>query len=188
MDYFKKEYEFLPWISLSEAEKADQEEWQAEICDHYAVAFGDNSVISHDAHLYSVRGSFGARTQIGSHALLRCLDIVAGDNCSFNTYCVVHGKVTLGNNVRIAPGAKIFGENHGFSELDKPICTQPNTCKGIVIEDDVWIGANAVITDGVTIGAHSIVGAGAVVTKSVAPYSIVGGNPARVIKSRLADV
>lgn len=188
VDYFDKKYEFLPWISLSEKEKADQAAWQKEICDHYSVTFGTDCVISRDAHLYSVRGSFGDRTQIGSCALLRCLDITAGDNCSFNSYSVVHGKVTLGNNVRIAPGAKIFGENHGFSDLDKPICTQPNTQKGIVIEDDVWIGANAVVTDGVTIGAHSIVGAGAVVTKDVEPYSIVGGNPAHVIKSRLADI
>ncbi len=188
MDYFSKEYEFLPWVSLNEEEKAEQAMWQKEICENYPVTFGQESVVSRDAHLYSVKGTFGSRTLIGSHALLRCLEITTGDNCSFNTYCVVHGLVTLGNNVRIAPGAKIFGENHGFSDLDKPICTQPNTRRGIVIEDDVWIGANAVITDGVTVGAHSIIGAGSVVTKSVAPYSVVGGNPARVIKSRLADV
>lgn len=53
-----------------------------------------------------------------------------------------------------------------------------------MIEDDVWIGANAVIVDGVTIGAHSIVAGGAVVTKDVAPYSIVGGSPAKLIKDR----
>lgn len=188
MTYFEKEYEFLPWNSLTKGEKAEQAAWQKELCEHYEVTFGNESVISQEAHLYLVKGTFGSHTLIGSGALLRCLDITAGDNCSFNTYCVVHGKVTLGNNVRIAPGAKIFGENHGFSDLNKPICTQPNTRRGILIEDDVWIGANAVITDGVTIGSHSIVGAGAVVTKDVEPYSIVGGNPARVIKSRLAEI
>lgn len=187
MDYFKKEYEFLPWNSLTQEEKSEQKAWQDELSGSYPVAFGEESVVSHDAHLYSVKGSFGRRTLIGSHALLRSLDITAGDNCSFNTYSVVHGKVSMGDNVRIAPGAKIFGENHGFSDLDKPICTQPNTREGIVIEDDVWIGANAVITDGVVIGAHSIIGAGAVVTRDVEPYSIMGGNPARVIKSRLAE-
>lgn len=186
--YFKKEYEFLPWKSLTEKEKEEQSLWQKELCENYPVTFGEDSVVSRDAHLYSVKGSFGKHTLIGSFALLRCLDITAGDNCSFNTYCVVHGKVTLGNNVRIAPGAKIFGENHGFSRLDVPICTQPNTSEGIVIEDDVWLGANCVVTDGVTIGAHSIIGAGSIVTKNVPPYSIVGGNPARVIKSRLAEV
>ncbi len=186
-NYFKKEYEFLPWISLSDEEKSEQKVWQEALCEKYDITFGADSVVSKEAHLYSVKGSFGKRTLIGSHALLRSLDITAGDNCSFNTYSVVHGKVTMGDNVRIAPGAKIFGENHGFSDLDKPICIQPNTQKGIVIQDDVWIGANAVITDGVVIGAHSIIGAGVVVTGDVEPYSVMGGNPARVIKSRLAD-
>ncbi|MGM9551040.1 MAG: acyltransferase [Clostridia bacterium] len=188
MDYFKKEYEFLPWNNLTEEEKAEQKEWQKSLSEHYDVSFGENSVVSKEAYLYSVKGSFGMHTLIGSHALLRCLEITAGDNCSFNTYCVVHGKITLGDNVRIAPGAKIFGENHGFSRTDIPICTQPNTSRGIVIDSDVWIGANAVITDGVKVGAHSIIGGGSVVTRDVPPYSVVGGNPARVIKSRLNDV
>ncbi|MBQ6795824.1 MAG: acyltransferase, partial [Clostridia bacterium] len=186
--YFKKEYEFLPWIALNEKEKAEQKEWQKELSSNYPVTFGEESVISREAHLYQVKGSFGNHTLIGSHALLRSLDITAGDNCSFNSYSVVQGLVTLGNNVRIAPGAKIFGENHGFSDLERPICTQPNERRGITIEDDVWIGANAVITDGVVIGAHSIIGAGAVVTKNVEPYSVMGGNPARVIKSRIAQI
>ncbi|MBQ3109612.1 MAG: acyltransferase [Clostridia bacterium] len=188
MSYFEKEYEFLPWISLNEKEKAEQAAWQKELSKNYGMVFGEESVISREAHIYGVKGAFGKRTLISSHALLRSLDITAGDNCSFNTFCVVHGKVTMGNCVRIAPGAKIFGENHGFSDIEKPICTQPNIRKGIVIGDDVWIGANAVVTDGVTIGEHSIIGAGAVVTKNVAPYSIVGGNPAKVIKNRLAGV
>ena len=187
-DYFKKEYEFLPWNSLTEEEKKEQQLWQKELCENYPISFGEDSVVSKDAFLYQVKGSFGKETLIGSHALLRCLDITCGDNCSFNSYSVVHGKVTLGNCVRIAPGAKIFGENHGFADLKTPICKQPNTREGIVIEDDVWIGANAVICDSVTIGAHSIVGAGSIVTKNVPPYSVVGGNPARVIKSRLADL
>ncbi len=186
-EYFEKEYEFLPWIGLSREEKEEQKEWQKLLCENYEVSFGEDSVVSREAHLYSVKGSFGKKTVIGSHALLRCLDIEAGDNCSFNSYSVVHGLVTMGDCVRIAPGAKIFGENHSFSRLDVPICTQPNTRKGITIGSDVWIGANAVITDGVTIGDHAVVGAGSVVTHDVAPFAVVGGNPARVIKSRLAE-
>lgn len=188
MNYFSKEYEFLPWNRLTHEEMEEQKMWQRELTENYPVTFGERCVVSRDAHIYSVKGTFGNETLIGSHALLRCLDITCGDNCSFNTYSVVHGKVKLGNNVRIAPGAKIFGENHGFSKLDEPIRTQPNTQKGIVIEDDVWIGANAVICDGVTVGAHSIIAAGAVVTKDVPPYAVAGGNPARVIKDRRAQV
>lgn len=186
-DYFSKEYEFLPWNKLTGKEKAEQEKWQKELCEKYNITLGENSVVSKDAFLYEIEGTFGEKTQIGSYALLRRLNIKAGNNCSFNSYCVVHGDVTVGNNVRIAPGAKIFGENHSFKDLDKPICMQPNTRKGIVIEDDVWIGANAVITDGVKVGAHSIVAAGSIVTRDVPPWCVVGGNPARVIKNRLAQ-
>lgn len=61
---------------------------------------------------------------------------------------------------------------------------QPVTRQEIVVEDDVWVGANAVIIGGVRIGSHSIVGAGAVVTRDVEPYSVVGGVPARLIRRR----
>ncbi len=183
----EKEYEFLPWISLSEDEKAECEKNAEEVTKRNDVTFGTACVVSKDAHIHSVKGSFGAKNLIASHALLRCLEIETGENCSFNSYSVVHGKVKIGDNVRIAPGAKIFGENHGFSDLEIPICKQPNTRRGIVIEQNVWIGANAVICDGVTIGEGAIIGAGSVVTKDVGAYKIVGGNPARVIKSRLAQ-
>ncbi len=187
-DYFSKEYEFLPWNSLNELEKEIQSMWQKELSDNYSISFGEGSVVSTDAFLYEVKGTFGKRTQIGSYALLRRLNITAGENCSFNSYCVVHGLVKMGNNVRIAPGAKIFGENHTFSDLTKPICHQPNSQKGITIGNDVWIGANSVICDGVTIGDGVVIGAGAVVTKNVKAYSVVGGNPARVLKDRYASM
>ena len=187
-DYFKEEYEFLPWNALSEEERSVQDKWQEELCERYPMKVGKGSVISQRAHIYEVkRAELGERTQIGSHALLRRIDIKTGANCSFNTYCVVQGKIEMGSDVRIAPGAKLFAENHGYADLDMPICRQENTTLGITIEDDVWIGANAVITDGVRIGAHSIVGAGAVVTKSVPPYSVVGGCPAKVIHARISD-
>lgn len=187
-EYFDKEYEYLPWNALSEKEKAEQEAWQAELSKRYPMRIGEGSVVSREAHIYEVRRArFGKRTLIGSHALLRGIDIETGDNCSFNTYCVAQGKIKMGDDVRIAPGAKIFAENHGYGDLDTPIRTQKSTSLGITIEDDCWIGANAVITDGVVIGAHSVVGAGAVVTKNVPPYSVVGGSPARVLRSRLAE-
>ncbi len=181
-------YEFLPWISLSGEEREETEAIQSEISQREDIKFSEGCVVSKDAHFHSVKGSFGKRNLIASHALLRCLTIETGENCSFNTYSVVHGKVKIGDNVRIAPGAKIFGENHGFSQLDVPICRQPNTQKGIIIENNVWIGTNAVICDGVTIGEGSIVGAGAVVTKCVPPFTVVGGSPARVLKARRADM
>ena len=64
---------------------------------------------------------------------------------------------------------------------------QPHTNAPIRISDDVWIGANATILKGVTIGTGAVVGAGAVVTRDVPDYAIVMGNPARVVKYRVAD-
>ena len=109
-----------------------------------------------------------------------------GDNCSINEHCYFHarGGIKLGNWVRLGPNIGFFTWNHGHSDPEKPIKQQGFILKPIVVEDDVWIGNNATIVQGVTIGKHSIVGAGAVVTKDVAPYSIVGGVPAKVIKDR----
>lgn len=184
-EYFSKKYEFLPWITLSEEEMEEQRIWQGELCEKYDLQIGEGSVISKEAHLYSVTGSLGKGVAIGSHAILRCAKIETGERCSFNSYSVVHGKVTMGDCVRIAPGAKIFGENHSFSRIDIPICEQENTTRGIRIGSDVWIGANAVITDGVTVGSHAVIGAGSVVTRDIPDYAVAVGNPARVVKTRL---
>ncbi|MCA9936785.1 MAG: hypothetical protein KC415_22775 [Anaerolineales bacterium] len=73
---------------------------------------------------------------------------------------------------------------HGFADVQRPISEQGYTNAPIVIEDDVWIGFQAVILPGVTVGKGSIIGAGAVVTKDVPPYSIMGGVPARLIRQR----
>ncbi|MNG32136.1 Virginiamycin A acetyltransferase [compost metagenome] len=75
-------------------------------------------------------------------------------------------------------------ENHVFSDKTKPIKEQGIYRQGITIEDDCWIGSNVTILDGVTIGTGSVVAAGAVVTKDVPPYSVVGGVPAKIIKER----
>ena len=96
--------------------------------------------------------------------------------------CVLIGPVTVGNDVMLAQNIVASGLNHGYEDIAQPISTQACTTKAIVIEDEVWIGANAVITSGVCVGKHSVVAAGSVVTKNVPPYSIVAGNPARLIK------
>jgi acetyltransferase-like isoleucine patch superfamily enzyme len=106
-------------------------------------------------------------------------------------------KLTIGNYVSIAPGAWfMLGVNHQTNTFTTfPLRTRlfgPSpldaTCKGpLIIEDEVWIGANAMIFSGVTVSKGAIVAAGAVVTKDVPPYAIVGGNPAQIIKYRFSD-
>jgi acetyltransferase-like isoleucine patch superfamily enzyme len=92
------------------------------------------------------------------------------------------GPVTIGSHVNLAQGITITALNHNFSDAEKRIDEQGVNTTPVVIEDDIWIGANAVILPGVTIGQHSVVAAGAIVTKDVPPHSLVAGVPAKVIK------
>lgn len=96
--------------------------------------------------------------------------------------CTVIGPVNIGDDVMLAQNIVMSGLNHGYQAIDMPISEQKCTTAQIIIEDEAWIGANAIITSGVTVGKHSVVAAGSVVTKDVPPYSIVAGNPARLIK------
>ncbi len=105
-----------------------------------------------------------------------------GNNSRIGIGNVVIGPVSIGNNVILAQNIVMSGLNHTYTDIETPISLQPVTTSPIVIEDDCWVGANAVLTAGVTIGKHSVVAAGAVVTKSIPPFSVAVGNPARVIK------
>lgn len=98
-----------------------------------------------------------------------------------------HGEIEIGAHVAIGPGSVIRAANHCFARQDMPIMRQGHNPGKVIIEDDVWIGANCVITPDVRIGRGAIVGAGAVVTRNVAPFSIVGGVPAREIGLRKGD-
>lgn len=100
---------------------------------------------------------------------------------------VIIGPVSIGDQVMLAQNVVISGLNHGYQDINQPPKAQPVTCHEIIIADDVWIGANSVITAGVTIGKHAIIGAGSVVTKSIPDYSVAVGNPAKVIKHYNVD-
>ncbi len=108
--------------------------------------------------------------------------VVIGDRSLIGISCVVIGPVTIGNDVLLAQHVVMSGLNHQFEDISRPINQQKCTTDKIVIEDEVWIGANVVITSGTRIGKHAVVAAGSVVTKDVPPYCVVAGNPARVIK------
>ena len=105
-----------------------------------------------------------------------------GDHTIIGISCVIIGPVNIGNNVMLAQNIVLSGLNHNYEDVLVPPSEQGTVQKTITVENDVWIGANAVLTAGITIGEHSIVGAGAVVTRDVPKFSVVAGNPARVIK------
>jgi len=95
-------------------------------------------------------------------------------------------KISIGSYVMIAHNVMIIGGNHNIERTDIPMMRQGEGKQGdIIIEDDVWIGAGAIILTGVTIGKGSVIGAGSIVTKSIPSYSIAVGNPAIVIKKRI---
>ncbi|MBE9005182.1 acyltransferase [Fortiea sp. LEGE XX443] len=97
------------------------------------------------------------------------------------------GEIKIGKRCMIAAHSGIYGNNHNFANPLEPIKYQGVTRKGIVIEDDCWLGHGVTVLDGVTIGQGSVIGAGAVVTKDIPPFSVAIGVPARVIKNRMSQ-
>ena len=109
-------------------------------------------------------------------------DVLIGDYTRIGLHNTIIGPVRIGNNVNLAQGITVTALNHNFDDTNKRIDEQGVSTNAVTIEDDVWIGANAVVLPGVTIGTHCVVAAGAVVTKDVPPHSLVAGVPAKVIK------
>lgn len=113
--------------------------------------------------------------------------VFIGDRSFIGISSVLIGPLKLGSDVIIAQHVVFSGLNHGYIDIKIPITKQPCTSADIIVEDDVWIGANSVITAGVHIGKHAVIAGGSVVTKNVPAYSVVGGNPARVLKQYSAE-
>lgn len=114
--------------------------------------------------------------------------MVIGDGTWVGQMCYFHsgGGIEIGKNVGIGPQVKILTSSHDLENTGKPIIQNELIFGKVIIEDDCDIGTGAIILPGVTIGSGAQVGAGAVVTKNVKPYSIVGGVPAKLIRSRIS--
>lgn len=181
----RKRLNILTWERSAKDIEAPAHQARLRRLEAYAGAsFGPDVYIAEEAEIHTIRLSVGRSSWIAGHAILRG-ELDLGDNVSVNPFACLSGKLQIGNGVRIASHVSIVGFNHGFDDIDTPIFRQPLTSKGITIEDDVWIGANAVVLDGVRIGRGAIIAAGAVVSQDIPAYAIVGGVPARVLKSRL---
>jgi len=116
------------------------------------------------------------------------VNIEIGDNSALAKRCWIANDARIGDNVMMAPDVVILSGTHEFSDTTKPMITQGvGPRRPVTIGSDVWIGTRVIILPGVTVGDHSILGAGAVVTKDVPEYAIMGGNPARVLRSRLDE-
>jgi len=128
--------------------------------------------------------------QIGANCLIEDFatinnavgDVAIGDRTLIGLSSVVIGPVTMGSDILLAQHVVLSGLNHNFQDTTIPIKDQGVNMEPIIVEDGVWIGANAVITSGIRIGKNSVVAGGSVVTKDVPAFCVVAGNPARIQK------
>ncbi|MDD3827063.1 MAG: acyltransferase [Anaerolineae bacterium] len=116
-------------------------------------------------------------------------EVVVGPVTYVGHRCLMYGHagIRIGRDVLLANDVQLICGNHTFARRDVPIRAQPTEGKPIVVEDDVWLGASAIVLGGVTIGRGSVVGAGSVVTRSLPPYSIARGVPAQIVGVRGED-
>ena len=155
-----------------------------------AVRFGSRSRLLRGATVLANGGTVtvGADSYLARWCVVQSAggSVVIGDRSGIGDYCSLFGQggLTIGDDVMLASGVRILTAEHVTDRLDVPIRVQGETHAPTVLEDDVWIGANAVVLAGVRIGRGAIVAAGAVVTHDVAPYAVVAGVPARALKQR----
>lgn len=145
---------------------------QTDITGFSNIKIGEGAVIMAGSHIYAHESK----------------GIVIGRSCSFNhnvTIGASGGEIHIGNDVLVGPNVVFRASDHVFSSVTIPIRLQGHRCGSIFVEDDVWIGANVVVTSNVRIGAGCIVAAGSVVTKDLPPLTICGGVPAKPIGSRV---
>ena len=138
--------------------------------------------------------NLGRNVTVGRNTVIECTGVIRnpGEGLyledrvalgAFN-YIGVRGTIRIGEDTIIGPYVSFHAENHIFGAGNIPIRLQGERRKGITVGKDCWIGAKATILDGVTIGTGAVIAAGAVVVKDVAPYTVVGGVPAKVIETR----
>lgn len=134
------------------------------------------------------------RLTIGAHAYLEPgvwitsdtgrISIGAGTLLNLNVMVAAVERVEIGDHCMLANGCVVTDGDHRFDDPDTPVPWQGFTSNGpVVIGDNVWLGAHAVVTSGVTIGRRSVIGANSVVTGDIPPYSIAAGAPARVLNT-----
>ena len=168
--------------------------WRTEV-EGGAISLGERTRIENNASLHCpLRGGDRCHIRIGAHCRVwpgvglysagGWIEI--GDYSSLNSHVLVYGTggVRIGNYVRIATHTVIVASMHRYQRTDIPIKEQGIEARGILIQDDVWIGAGVTILDGVEIGRGSVIAAGAVVTKNVEAFSVMAGVPAHLLKCR----
>ena len=176
---------FVDWLIMNQVETRPR--WYIRVLAPFYQHRGRHSVIHR-----SVRMDTPPYRQfrLGDYSVIEtgaCInnavgDVVIGNHTRVGLHNTIIGPVTIGSHVNLAQGITVTALNHNFADTSKRIDEQGVNMMPVTIEDDVWIGANAVVLPGVRIGTHAVVAAGAIVTKDVPPHSLVAGVPAKVIK------
>ena len=190
----KKRLSYMPWLyfSLKPKNLAWAQLWQQEYQDYLrsveSIQIDNDCFISPDAQLFAEPnrdiiigdGSFIA-ADCGLHG-----PISLGKKVALNHHCALDGGrmgIHIGDNTRLAAYCHLYAFNHGM-KLDSTIHEQAVSSTGIVIGEDVWLGANVGVVDGVTIHDYSVVGMDSTVTRDVEAYAIMAGSPAKKIGDR----
>ena len=177
---------FIDWVIMNQVETRPR--WFVRMLAPIYQHRGKHSVIHRSARMDTPpyrKFSLGDYSVIESFACINNAvgDVMIGDHTRIGLHNTIIGPVEIGSHVNLAQGITVTALNHNFDDTEKRIDEQGVSTNPVTIEDDVWVGANAVILPGVTIGNHCVVAAGAVVTKDVPPHSLVAGVPAKVIKN-----
>ncbi len=176
---------FIDWVIMNQVETRPR--WFVRLLAPIYQHRGKHSVIHRSTRMdtppYRIF-SLGDYSVIESYACINNAvgDVMIGNHTRIGLHNTIIGPVKIGSHVNLAQGITVTALNHNFDDAEKRIDEQGVSTKPVTIEDDVWVGANAVILPGVTIGNHCVIAAGAVVTKDVPPHSLVAGVPAKVIK------
>lgn len=167
----------------------------------YQLCVGRNLIMEEGVYINALSKhgiGLGDNVTIAKYTILNCTGVIAnkgvgikiGNNSAIGalSYLGGQGGITIGDDVIMGPQVRIFSENHNYGSGDVVIRKQGESRKGVVIEDNCWIGAGVTILDGVTIASGCVIAAGSVVSKSMPSDSLVGGVPAKVLKSRIFHV
>lgn len=181
-------------IILGRAGRSIQISTGVELINADLIELGSEVKIDRDVRIRNVgrcsKIRIGDRTRInrGVDIKVHCVEggcIEIGESVIVGPYSCLSGRsIKIGNFCLIAPHVGIFANNHKFTDPHRHIKDQGHSYKGIVIEDDCWLGSGVKVMDGVTIAQGSVIGAGAVVTQNIPPYSIAVGVPAKVVGHR----
>ena len=190
----KHRLNYMPWLYWRLKDKhlawakSWQQDYQVYLQEMEDVEIGENCFISPLAHIFAERGrkiSIGNNSFVAADSVLHG-PLTIGNEVAINHHCTLDGGragIIIADQARLAAYTHLYAFNHGM-KMDAPIYDQAVSSKGIYIGRDVWVGADVGITDGVRIGDHAVIGMNSQVTKDVADFAIVAGNPARVIGDR----